>query len=80
MFKNHWDGGVMSGNRTIKAVAGLALSTALLSGVVSARADELSDLRANQQALTANQQLLQQRIDQLAAAANNMAPRNSRRR
>ncbi|MBV8736856.1 MAG: porin [Alphaproteobacteria bacterium] len=59
----------MSGNRTIKAIAGkaiagLALSTALLLGVVSVRADELSDLRANQQ-------LLQQRIDQLAAAVNN---------
>jgi hypothetical protein len=43
----------------------------LLTGLGSAGADELSDLRANQQALTANQQLLQQRIDQLAAAANN---------
>ena len=58
----------MSGNRILRVIGGLALGAALLAGVAMARADELSDLRADQQALSANQQLLQQRIDQLAAA------------
>ena len=55
----------------LAAISGFTAVAALLTGLGSAGADELSDLRANQQALTANQQLLQQRIDQLAAAANN---------
>jgi type II secretory pathway pseudopilin PulG len=54
----------MSGNRMIKAVAGLIAAALSVAGLSTARADELSDLRANQQ-------LLQQRIDQLAAAVNN---------
>ena len=43
------------------AIGGLTAVTALLTGFTGARADELADLRANQQ-------LLQQRIDQLAQA------------
>ena len=43
------------------AFAGLVAMTTVLAGSPAARADELADLRANQQ-------LLQQRIDQLAQA------------
>jgi hypothetical protein len=43
------------------AIGGLTAVAALLTGFTGARADELADLRANQQ-------LLQQRIDQLAQA------------
>ena len=46
---------------TLAALGGLTAAIALLSGLPSAKADELSDLRANQQ-------LLQQRLDQLAQA------------
>ena len=62
-------GGVMTTKRSIATVAalgGMAAVVALLSGPPAARADELSDLRANQQ-------LLQQRVDQLAQVAQ--APR-----
>ena len=45
----------------LAAIGGLTAVTALLTGFSAARADELADLRANQQ-------LLQQRIDQLAQA------------
>jgi hypothetical protein len=45
----------------LAAIGGLTAVTALLTGFTAARADELADLRANQQ-------LLQQRIDQLAQA------------
>ncbi len=49
-------------NAAITAVAGGVISVvALLTGVPSAKADELADLRANQE-------LLQQRLDQLAQA------------
>jgi len=54
----------MSGKRNLgflAAFAGLVAMTAVLAGSPAARADELADLRANQQ-------LLQQRIDQLAQA------------
>jgi len=44
---------------TLTALGGFTAAMALLSGLPSAKADELSDLRANQE-------LLQQRIDQLA--------------
>jgi len=44
---------------TMAAFGGLTAAVALLSGQPAAKADELSDLRANQQ-------LLQQRLDQLA--------------
>jgi hypothetical protein len=44
------------------AIAGLTAAIALLTGLPSANADELADLRANQE-------LLQRRIDQLAQAA-----------
>ena len=53
----------MSIKRKIGTIAALATSTAalaMLTGLTGARADELSDLRANQQ-------LLSQRVDQLAA-------------
>ena len=54
----------MSTKRTIATMAalgGMTAAIALLSGQPSAKADELADLRANQQ-------LLQQRLDQLAQA------------
>src|SRR6516162_5056350 len=44
------------------AISGLAATIALLTGLPSANADELADLKANQE-------LLQRRIDQLAQAA-----------
>ena len=47
---------------TLAALGGMTAVVALLSGPTAARADELSDLRANQQ-------LLQQRVDQLAQVA-----------
>src|SRR6516165_2553206 len=55
-------GGAMISKRTfgtVAAIGGLTAAIALLTGQPSARADELSDLRANQE-------LLQSRIDQLA--------------
>lgn len=56
----------MTGKRNIGRVAAIGGATAvvaLLTGLPGARADELADLRANQQ-------VLQQRIDQLAAAVS----------
>ena len=44
---------------TMAALGGFTAAIALLSGLPAAKADELADLRANQD-------LLQQRIDQLA--------------
>src|SRR5947209_17187797 len=44
------------------AIGGLAATVTLLAGLPAARADELADLRANQE-------LLQRRIEQLAQAA-----------
>src|SRR6266851_5619809 len=63
-------GGIMSWKRNaaITAVAGGVISVvALLTGVPSAKADELADLRANQE-------LLQQRLDQLAQAPPGAPP------
>src|SRR4051812_10909800 len=57
-------GGAMSRNRnigTIAALGGLTAVVALLTGLPSASADELSDAQAKSQ-------LLQQRLDQLAQA------------
>src|SRR3954454_1325272 len=57
-------GGAMSRNRnigTIAALGGLTAVVALLTGLPSAGADELSDAQAKNQ-------LLQQRLDQLAQA------------
>src|SRR5438094_3276225 len=57
-------GGAMSRkriNRTMAALGGLTAAIALLSGPPAAKADELADLRANQE-------LLQRRLDQLAQA------------
>src|SRR5690242_12164915 len=47
---------------TLAAIGGLTATIALLTGLPAANADELADLRANQE-------LLQRRIDQLAQAA-----------
>ncbi len=44
---------------TLGALAGLTATVALMAGLPAANADELADLRANQE-------LLQRRIDQLA--------------
>ena len=44
---------------TVAALGGLTAAVALITALPSARADELGDLRANQE-------LLQRRIDQLA--------------
>ncbi len=52
---------------TLAAIGGMAAVIALLTGLPAARADELADLRANQQ-------LLQQRIDQLAQAVAQAPP------
>src|SRR6516162_1204664 len=49
------------------AIGGATAAIALLTGLSGARADELADLRANQQ-------LLQQRIDQLAQAQGQQPP------
>src|SRR5713226_5770937 len=48
-------------NGALAALGGLTATVALLTGLSAAKADELADLRANQE-------LLQQRIDQLAQA------------
>jgi porin-like protein len=50
------------GSSAIAAIGGLTATIALLTGLPAASADELADLRANQE-------LLQRRIDQLAQAA-----------
>src|SRR5215472_14165452 len=58
-------GGPMIGKRNIGSVAaigGMSAAFALLTGLPAASADELADLRANQE-------LLQKRIDQLSQAA-----------
>src|SRR5215469_11589474 len=47
------------GTRSLAAIGGLTATIALLTGLPAAHADELADLRANQE-------LLQRRIDQLA--------------
>ena len=47
---------------TLAAIGGLTATVALLTGFPAANADELADLRANQE-------LLQRRIDQLAQGA-----------
>ncbi len=52
---------------TFAAIGGLAATIVMLAGFPTAKADELADLRANQQ-------LLQQRIDQLAQAQAQALP------
>ncbi|HEY3908493.1 MAG TPA: DcaP family trimeric outer membrane transporter [Stellaceae bacterium] len=52
---------------TIAAIGGLTATIALLAGPPAVKADELADLRANQQ-------VLQQRIDQLAQAQAQQLP------
>ena len=53
------------GKKSLAAIGGLTAAVVVLAGLPAARADELADLRANQQ-------LLQQRIDQLAQAQAQM--------
>src|SRR5215472_1026938 len=52
---------------TLAAIGGLTATIALLTGLPTIKADELADLRANQE-------LLQRRIDQLAQAATPAPP------
>ncbi|MBV8096631.1 MAG: porin [Acetobacteraceae bacterium] len=59
-----------SQNRSVNAaLGGLTATIALLTGLPRINADELADLRAMQTNLRDNQELLQQRIDQLAQTA-----------
>jgi hypothetical protein len=70
-------GGSMKGKRKIGSVAaigGLSAAIVLLT-LPAATADELADLRAKQQLLQSNQELLQKRIDQLSQAPPPGAPR-----
>jgi hypothetical protein len=53
---------------SVAAIGGLSATIALLTGLPAASADELADLRAKQQLLQNNQELLQKRIDQLSQA------------
>jgi hypothetical protein len=59
--------GQKNGVKTV--LGGLTASIALLTGLPEICADELADLRAMQTNLRDNQELLQQRIDQLAQTA-----------
>src|SRR5437667_5297970 len=52
---------------TMAALGGLTAAIALLTGLPSASADEIADLRANQE-------LLQRRVDQLAQAGPSAGP------
>src|SRR2546428_10002944 len=63
-------GGAMIKKRnigTMAALGGLTAAIALLTGLPTASADELADLRANQE-------LLQRRVDQLAQAGPSVGP------
>jgi len=65
-----FSGGAMTRKQNLSraaAIGGATAAIALLTGLSGARADELADLRANQQ-------LLQQRIDQLAQAQAQQPP------
>src|SRR5712692_4267758 len=56
------------------AIGGPIAAIVLLASSPAARADELTDLRASQEHLRANQELLQKRIDQLSQAPPPGAP------
>src|SRR5215813_12440369 len=56
------------------AIGGLSAAIALLTGLPAVSADELADLRAKQQLLQTNQEVLQKRIDQLSQAPPPGAP------
>src|SRR5260370_38123838 len=60
---------------TFAAIGGLTATIALLAGLPAVSADELSDLRANQKRLRANQDLIQHRIEQLAQGRDLSVPR-----
>src|SRR6266446_2851439 len=60
---------------TFAAIGGLTATIALLAGLPAVSADELADLRANQERLRANQDLIQHRIEQLAQGRDLSVPR-----
>jgi hypothetical protein len=60
--------------RGVAAIGGLSAAIALLTGLPAVSADELADLRAKQQLLQTNQEVLQKRIDQLSQAPPPGAP------
>jgi hypothetical protein len=67
----------MKGKRNIgsaAAIGGLSAVIVLLTGLPAVSADELADLRAKQQLLQTNQEVLQKRIDQLSQAPPAGAP------
>src|ERR1700730_14057495 len=53
---------------SMAAIGGLSAAVALLTGLPAGSAEELADLRAQQQLLQTNQELLRKRIDQLSQA------------
>ncbi len=59
---------------SVAVVGGLSAAIALLTGLPAVSADELADLRAKQQLLQTNQEVLQKRIDQLSQAPPPGAP------
>src|ERR1700730_15156048 len=64
-----------NGFGTFAAIGGMTATIALLAGLPAASADELADLRANQERLRANQDLIQHRIEQLAQGRDLSVPR-----
>jgi len=64
---------------TFAAIGGLTATIALLAGLPAVSADELADLRANQERLRANQDLIQHRIEQLAQGRDPKRPARRRR-
>jgi Porin subfamily/DcaP outer membrane protein len=56
------------------AIGGIGAAIAFLAGPPASRADELADLRASQEQLRNNQDLIQKRIDQLSQAAPGSVP------
>ena len=64
-----------NGFGTFAAIGGMTATIALLAGLPSVSADELADLRANQERLRANQDLIQHRIEQLAQGRDLSVPR-----
>src|ERR1700730_1495593 len=64
-----------NGFGTFAAIGGMTATIPLLAGLPAASADELADLRANQERLRANQDLIQHRIEQLAQGRDLSVPR-----
>ena len=59
---------------SIAAIGGIGAALSLFLGPSTTRADELADLRASQEQLRNNQDLIQKRIDQLSQAAPGSVP------